>query len=358
MTGQLPHQTREVIGHNAAVSDFMAAWGTGRLHHAWLITGPQGIGKATLAYALARWVMAPDRPAYSLTLPSNHPINKQVAGGSCPTLCVVAPDEDEKSGLLKDIGVDAARTIGPFLRLTAADGAWRVVLVDNADLLSVEAQNAILKLLEEPPARCLILLTAAMAGRLLPTIRSRCRTLKLAPLSEGELKRIASTLQLKLQFDKPWLLRHAAGSIGQLVHLSSLDAGALHGAVDAIVQKLPHINWAEVHQLAEKLARKEQDAQFRLVLELLNEALTTRLQQLPFVPSPLIAAHESWDEIQQKIRLATARHLDRTATLIDVLVTAARALQQTPTYTGPQDAAGRVVDSGANTSAETGQHAG
>lgn len=317
-----PRSTRDVIGHAEAIHEFMSSWFTGRLHHAWLLTGNRGIGKATLAYAIARWVMAADRPIDKLVLPPMHQIVKQVSNASCPTLCVVEPDEDDKSGQLKDIGVEAARTITPFMRLTAADGQWRVVLVDNADLLSTEAQNAILKILEEPPPRCLILLTAALPGRMLPTIRSRCRTIKLKPLAEPELRKIAGRLELKLQFDKPWLLNHAHGSIGQLIHLVKLDAGTLHTATEKIVSSLPSIKWADVHALAEKVGRKEQDAQFRLVLELLNDGITEKLKHTA-------SSGALWEDMQQKIRMATDRHLDRTATLLDLVAGVARGMQQT-----------------------------
>lgn len=315
-----PRMTREVIGHGDAIHEFMASWFSGRLHHAWLFAGDRGIGKATLAYAIARWVMAADRPADKLSLPPNHPVTKQVASNSCPTLCVIEPDEDDKSGVLKEIGVDAARTISPFMRLTASDGQWRVVLIDNADMLNTESQNAILKILEEPPARCLILLTAALPGRMLPTIRSRCRTVKLHPLPESDLRKVAGRLELKLQFDKPWLLKHAHGSIGQLIHLAGLDAGALHAATQNIVKSLPAVKWADVHALAEKVGRKEQDAQFRLVLELLNEGISEKLRATP-------AAGAVWEEVQHKCRMAAERHLDRTATLIDLVATVARGLQ-------------------------------
>lgn len=321
----LPRMTRDVVGHEDAVHAFLAAWFGGRMHHAWLLTGNRGIGKATLAYALARWVMAPDRPADRLALPPGHQVVKQVFGGSCPTLCVVEPEEDEKSGLPKEIGVAAARTITPFLRLTAADGQWRVVLIDNADMLNTEAQNAILKILEEPPPRTLLLLTAALPGRLLPTIRSRCRSLKLQPLTDSELRKIAGRLETKLQTDKPWLIKHAQGSIGQLIHLAELDAGALASAVDKIVAQLPKVDWAQVHALAAQVGRKEQDAHFRLVLELLNHAITEKLQSNPAAQGSTGAM---WEEMQSKIRLATERHLDRSATLIDLLSFVARAMQQ------------------------------
>jgi DNA polymerase-3 subunit delta' len=315
-----PRTTQHMVGHADATADFLAAWQGGRLHHAWLITGPRGIGKATLAYAIARWVMDPTRPANQLSLPPHHPVVKQVNAGSCPSLCVIEPDEDEKSGQYKEISVDEARRAGPFLRLTAADDAWRVILIDNADMLTTEGQNAILKIVEEPPARCLIIMTATQPGRLLPTIKSRTRQLKLQPLNDNELKQLAARLDVKLQHDKPWLLRHAAGSIGELMRLAELDAGALHHAVDAIIHNLPSVNWAQVHALAQKVARKEQDAQFRLVLHIFNDALTLRLRTIP-------TAGGLWDDMQMKIRLAPERHLDRTATLIDLVATAAKALQ-------------------------------
>ncbi|MGE3770777.1 MAG: DNA polymerase III subunit delta' [Bdellovibrionales bacterium] len=316
----LPRETQHVIGHEGAIADFMTTWESGRLHHAWLVTGPRGIGKATLAYAIARWVITPDRPLGRLSLPPEHRTIRQVAANSHPALCVIEPEEDEKSGVFREISVDEARRVPPFLQLTAADDSWRVVLIDNADMLSNEGQNAILKFLEEPPARCLIILTAAQPGKLLPTIKSRSRQLKLDVLSDNDLRMLSARLDVKLQHDKPWLIRHAAGSIGELIRLADLDASTLQQMVAEIIKALPNPHWAAVHKLGEKVGRKEQDAQFRLVLELFNDALAERLKSQP-------AATAAWDDLQLKLRMAPERHLDRTATLIDAVAAASRMMQ-------------------------------
>jgi len=184
-----PRQAERLVGHDAALAAFHAAWRGGRLHHAWLIGGPPGIGKATLAFRIARWVLAggPETDA-SLALPPSHPAFRKVAIGSHPDLAVLERSENTKTGRMRtEIVVDDVRTLASFLRLTPAESDWRVAIVDPADDLNREAANALLKILEEPPPRALVLLVAHAPGRLLPTIRSRCRRLMLRPLAEAEV---------------------------------------------------------------------------------------------------------------------------------------------------------------------------
>ncbi|MFQ5566206.1 MAG: DNA polymerase III subunit delta', partial [Paracoccaceae bacterium] len=190
-----PRETRRLFGQEAAEQGFLAAWAEDRLHHAWLLRGPRGIGKATLAYRIARTLIAegpggqtgglfgpgPELAAPAgLDAPEGCPVDTRIRAGSEPCLAVLRRSVNEKTGRLRgQIAVDDVRAVRRFLALSAADGGWRAVIVDAADEMNRSAANALLKVLEEPPARTALLLVAHSPAALLATIRSRCRTLDL-----------------------------------------------------------------------------------------------------------------------------------------------------------------------------------
>ncbi len=182
-----------LIGHVRAERRILEALQSGRMHHAWLISGPSGIGKATLAYRFARFMLAhPDavpEDVDSLHVEEDHPVFRMIAAGSHPDLVTCRRMPDPRTGRLRAvIGVDEARAVSRFLTHTAAEGGWRIAVVDVADDMNAAAANAILKILEEPPARCLFLLVSHSPGGLLPTIRSRCIHLPLRPLSVAQVR--------------------------------------------------------------------------------------------------------------------------------------------------------------------------
>lgn len=213
-----PRANPELFGHEAAEATLAAALASGRLHHAWLITGPEGVGKATLAYRFARRLLA--GPAPTLALDPANPVFRRIAAGAHADLLTVERAWDEKAKRRRtEIVVDDVRGVASFLHLTPAEGGWRVVIVDGADTMNRNAANALLKVLEEPPPRAVLLLLAASPGRLLPTIRSRCRSLVLAPLPDALVARL---LHEKLP-DAPEPERIAAlagGSPGQALALA------------------------------------------------------------------------------------------------------------------------------------------
>jgi DNA polymerase-3 subunit delta' len=192
-----PRQNPELFGHAAAERRLLDAWASGRLPHAWLICGPRGIGKATLAYRFARFLLkagdatgGSGRPA-SLASDPQDPVFRRVAAGGHADLLTVERGWDKKRERRRgEIIVDDVRDVGAFLRLTPAEGGWRVVVVDSADEMNPNAANAILKVLEEPPRRAALLLVSHAPGRLLPTIRSRCCRLVLKPLAEDAVARL------------------------------------------------------------------------------------------------------------------------------------------------------------------------
>ena len=181
-----------IVGQDRAVEQFASAWATRRLHHAWLLAGPKGVGKATFAHAAARRVLAdaagPPFEAPGLRTPDDHPIVKLVEAGSHPDMRWLERLPKEKGeGLARDISVDQVRELGEFMGMTAALSPWRVTVIDTVDELAGAGANALLKMLEEPPANTLFFLVSHAPGRLLPTIRSRCRRVDFQPLPDDAI---------------------------------------------------------------------------------------------------------------------------------------------------------------------------
>ncbi len=183
-----PRANPILLGHEPAEAMLADAIRGGRVHHAWLITGPEGIGKATLAYRFARRLLKGSSEE-GLAVDPADPVFRRVAAGAHADLHTVQRSINPQTKRLRsEIGVDDVREAAEFLRLTAAEGGWRVVVFDRADELNRNAANALLKILEEPPARAILLLVCAAPGRVPPTVRSRCRRLRLASLSETTMQ--------------------------------------------------------------------------------------------------------------------------------------------------------------------------
>jgi DNA polymerase-3 subunit delta' len=194
-----PRKARYLLGHLAAEQRMRQAFESGKLHHAWLISGPKGIGKATLAYRFAGFALAGgDSPSGDLGIDPQSRTAHWLASRSHPDLFVLERRWDSKTRKLKsELAVDDARLLSDFFGLTAGSGGWRVAIIDAADDLNHASANALLKLIEEPPPKCLLLLVCNQPGRLLPTIRSRCLRIDLQPLSQDETMRVLSELPLE-----------------------------------------------------------------------------------------------------------------------------------------------------------------
>ena len=192
-----PAAQPELYGHDSAIAALSSAVSAGRLHHAWMITGPAGVGKATLAYRFARYLLAGQRDEQDQTLavPMEDLAVQRVIAGSHGDLLTVERGFNEKTGKARtELPVEQVRKIAPFLQSTASEGGWRIVILDDADTMNRSSQNALLKVLEEPPAKALLLLISAHPERLLATIRSRCRQLPLEPLGADALTDAVSKL--------------------------------------------------------------------------------------------------------------------------------------------------------------------
>ena len=252
-----PRDTARLIGQAAAEQAFLEAVTSGRLHHGWMIAGPRGTGKATLAWRIARHLIAhpPSTadgglfgapPPRSLDIPEDHPVARRIAAGSEPGLFKLTRPWDDRAKRLKaEITVDEVRKLKSRFALSAADGGWRVVIVDAADEMNTSAANALLKLLEEPPARATLLLVTHQPSALLPTIRSRCRMLHLRPLSPPDMAAALDQAGVAVPPEEAEALAAlSAGSVGDAIRLSLNEGPKLYTAILTLLGSLPQLDRA------------------------------------------------------------------------------------------------------------------
>ncbi len=218
-----PEHNARLIGHTDAVDSFRQAM-TARMHHAWLLHGPDGIGKTSFAFHCANHLLSGGRSPIGKRDPLERNF-KLIAASAHPDLTVIGRPVDEKTGIIKDeIPVERIRALTEFFRLTSSHGGWRIAIVKDADRLNRNAANALLKILEEPPAQGLILMTATARGRLLPTIRSRCRQLQLDPLTPPEMAEFLRPHEEDMSADdRAMLLKLADGSPGRALQILGSD---------------------------------------------------------------------------------------------------------------------------------------
>ena len=337
-----PRDTLELLGHQAAEAAFLDAWNGGRLAHAWLITGPKGIGKATFAHRIARFVLSGGgdggglfglAPA-SLDTDPESLICRLARSGGHPDLRVVERGwtDDKKAKRRGEIVVADVREAGEFLSLTPSMGGWRVVVIDAVDEMNVNSANAILKVLEEPPRNALLLLVSHSLGGVMPTIRSRCRRLNLPPLADAVVDQLLTTHHPELTPpDRAVLVQLAAGSIGRALDLASEGGIGLMQELDALLSSMPRLDTAKLHAFAERVASArggDSDHSWRVVTTMLERRLAERIKGEAVVPGRG-AALESWLGVWEKVRVLFAGvesvNLDRKQALMSVMLMAERA---------------------------------
>ena len=346
-----PREASAVIGQEAAEAAFLEAYGSGSLHHAWLLTGPRGVGKATLAWRIARFLLAtppmndgglfgaPEAPT-SLDIDPDHPVARRLMAGSEGRFLHLRRTYDDKGKRMRQaITVDEARGLKSFFALSAADGGRRVVLVDAADDMNVSAANAILKVLEEPPEGVVFLLISHQPGRLLPTIRSRCRVLRCETLAPEDIARALP--EDASETTSPEALGElAAGSVGDAAQLSQREGLATYAEIVSLLGQAPSIDRSRALKLAESAAGRQDEERFDLLVRLIDQFLArlakTGAGRPPIVEAapgeaqvltklaatPEAARH--WADLQQslgaRVRRGRAVNLDPAALILDMVL--------------------------------------
>jgi DNA polymerase III subunit delta' len=334
-----PRLRSVLIGHSEAERAFLDAMRAGRLHHAWLIGGPEGIGKATLAYRVARRLLAQGpgagKPIESLAVDPEASPARQVAALSHPNLAVLrrSPGTDKKAPSAT-ISVDAVRNALHVFNTTAADGGYRVCIVDSADDLTIASANALLKMIEEPPPRSVFLIVSHAPQRLLPTIRSRCRRLLLRPLADEDIRAVIRTL------GPPWseapddLLAQAValgeGSVRRTLEMLDEETIAFVSRLTAMLQSLPNLDLKAVLSLADSLARRDAENEYVLVLETVRRWISARLHaQAGEGAQRLAPLVEVCEKVAQSAREVDVYNLDRRPLVLALFDDLAGAIRRT-----------------------------
>jgi DNA polymerase-3 subunit delta' len=310
-----------ISGQDKAVEQFRAAWDSRALHHAWLLAGPRGVGKAHFAGDAAVRLLSEaagppvDLPA--IETPEEHPIAKLIAAGSHPDLRWLERLENEKTGnLARNITVAQVRELGEFLALTPALSSWRVVVIDSVDDLEKSAANALLKMLEEPPPNTVFLLVSHAPGRLLPTIRSRCRRLEFHALSDDAM---ASVLEVQLPeingAERQRLIPLAGGSVGRALAFASLELASLETDALAILREGDPDNNRRSN-LAGQLARKTAADRYSAFLEMLPSLIAREARGL--APPQRERAIDAYEKVRELTAIAPRLSLDPAATVFQL----------------------------------------
>ncbi len=354
-----PRGSVRLIGQQEAEQTLLEAYRMGRMHHAWLLTGPEGVGKATLAYRFARFVLAHPQGASAgdsadLSLPEDSPVHGQVAALSHPGLLVLQrPWQEQSKRYATAITVAEVRRSRSFLGRTAEDGHWRVVIVDRADELNVSAANALLKSLEEPPARTVFLLATSAPGRLPVTVRSRCRTLALRPLETSDLITAvrAQIVAADMEMPDDELLeacaRLAQGSVRHALELVVGGGVEIYDRILAVLRSLPRLDHASVHGLADDVTARGAESRYQLFHALLADALARLVRQAAtgsgaigeeaagagrlIGPDMLARWAELWETVSRMKADALALNLDRHSLILGIFF----RLEETARATAP-----------------------
>jgi len=325
----LPHERARLIGHKDTEQRLLDAYRSERLHHAWILGGPKGIGKATLAFRFARFVIAhPDRfgpevsAAQDLSVAEDHPVARQLSAGGHPNILHLRRPWDEKSKRFKsDLPVDEVRRTVSFFGTTSSAKAWRLCIVDAADDMNASSANALLKILEEPPERCLFLVLSHAPGRLLPTIRSRCRRLDLTPLCETDIAEGLRDLApdtVPGGEDLHEIALAADGSLRSAITLLSGDGLAIVRGVTKLADNASNLDLAALHALADLIAARGQTDNWESFQHIAQIWLHARMRR--DLAAGVQRAHgliDIWDRTSQAIRDSDALNLDRKQVVLD-----------------------------------------
>jgi DNA polymerase-3 subunit delta' len=344
----LPRENRYFLGHEEVVADFYAAYDKGNIPGGWLISGKKGIGKATLAYRLARFILyhgikqaggglfASELRAPDLFIPENSATFNKVASGGHPDLLILEAGAQEFNSASGEILVEEARKISNFLHMTSSEASYRIVLIDSIDNMNANAANSILKLLEEPPTNSIFILISHSPGKLLPTIRSRCRNIKMQTPDAN----VAYSIFNKIVPDASSqnaakLLEMAYGSPGVAYNLHINNGLEIYEEISAIVSQLPRLDLMAIQKLGENISGKSNDVAWDIFRAMLNKSIidTTKHRAIDYknhnykninmegrmlISNNIESLVHVWQEINAIIEDATKVHLERKAVLLRI----------------------------------------
>ncbi len=335
----LPRQQTRLFGHREAEQELLDSYRSPRMHHAWILGGPKGIGKATLAFRFARFVLAnPDRSAPQLALagdlavdPEDPTARRLAAGAHGDVLHLHRPWDHKAKRFKTQLTIDEVRRTVSFFGSTSTAGGWRVCIVDAADDMNVNAANALLKVLEEPPRQCVFLVLSHAPGRLLPTIRSRCRTLQLKALPGATVFAGLESLGMDAGHsaeDRQHATDLSDGSFRRAIELLSGGGIEVAHALQALLGQLPKVDVRAVHRFADMVSARGGDDSNHIFLDLLRDWLDSQVRSGAAAHAPaarLVRWAEVWDKTNEAASLADALNLDRKQVVLGAFGALAKA---------------------------------
>lgn len=341
-----PEEQPAWLGPAEAETTLLDAYRGGRMHHAWLIGGPKGVGKATLAYRFARFAFAHPDPqsaavsaALDLAVAPEHPVFRRVAGRAHPNLLPLErPYREDRKRFLTELTVDQIRRTVSFFGSTSGEQGWRIAIVDPADEMNASAANALLKILEEPPTRSLFFIICHAPGRLMPTIRSRCRRLDLPPLPLPVIHSAISETNpgQASEADRALACALSGGSLRRAISFLQDDGVTVYRQFSAFTAGLPSVDIEAMHRLADAVSRRGADDHNASFLEVARDWLGRRVrgegepEGEADLPPQLAAVQlarwaEVWDKLNETSVEADALNLDRKQVVLSILMSFAHA---------------------------------
>jgi DNA polymerase-3 subunit delta' len=335
-----PRETLDFFGNEAAERELLDAYRRDKMAQAWILSGPQGVGKATLAWRVARFLLAHPNPratetqaAQSLYVPGDSPAARRIASMALADIFLLRRSWNDKTKkFYTEIRIDDVREIIQSLHRSSGTGGWRVAIVDCADDLNRASANALLKLIEEPPQRSIFLIVAHQLGRVLPTIRSRCRKIALRPLGEAEIAQAIRGL------GEPWstlegedvaaAAASAEGSVQEALRLLDGDGVAFDRTLRGLFGKLPQVDWLAVHALADKLTGRDNESSYETFMRALRRWIDQEVKsgaEQGARPARLLAYADAWEEITQAARETEVFNFDKRALVLGVFERLERA---------------------------------
>ncbi|MEP1443176.1 MAG: DNA polymerase III subunit delta' [Hyphomicrobiales bacterium] len=321
-----PYENGCFVGQEAADARFLAGAKAGRLHHAWLLCGPVGVGKASFAFRIARAFTElqdgqplPHKQTLNESSNADNPVFRRIASGGHPNILHLRVPLDEKTKKFKtQLTVDEVRRSVGFFGSTAGEAGWRVAIVDSADQMTISAANALLKILEEPPEKTLFFLLSSQPGRLLPTIRSRCQQLDFQPLNYADMTTAltAASSDDALNYDSLQnYSAHLGGSVRRAYQFLANDMASLVDECHALLASQPNYNMATLHSFADHVAARGGDEKYNFFVDLMEGYVSNKVRA-GGAPDVLVSLAKVWEKMRERIDLESRMNLDRKQTVL------------------------------------------